>query len=204
MMRYHCLSCFALSIKKLNKEFQNVGKKHPSNNTWYKKVGLQSSTQLSHFFQQPVRRSCCVCVCVCVRTRVLNHVWLCVIPWPTACQAPLSTKFSRQEYWSGLSFPSPGDYPNSEIKPVSLMSPALACIFFTTVPPGKPHKCYEVHIRFISHFQRSFSPSLFISSSDIYGFTNSNHYLIVVGFLSPSSDTFSYRYIGSTLPHKQM
>ena len=49
-----------------------------------------------------------------------------------ACQGPLSMGFSRQEYWSGLPFPSPGDLPNSGIKPVSLMSPALAGRFFTT------------------------------------------------------------------------
>ena len=39
------------------------------------------------------------------------------IPWTVACQAPLSMGFSRQEYWSGLPFPSPGDLPNPEIKP---------------------------------------------------------------------------------------
>ena len=53
------------------------------------------------------------------------------------CQAPLSMKFSRQEYWSGLSFPTPGDLPYPRIKPVSLKSPALAGRFFTTVLPGK-------------------------------------------------------------------
>ena len=48
---------------------------------------------------------------------------------------PLSMGFSRQEYWSGLPFPSPGDLPDPGIKPVSL---ALAGRLFTTVPPGKP------------------------------------------------------------------
>ena len=46
--------------------------------------------------------------------------------------------FSRQEYWSGLSFPFPGNLPNPEIKPESLKSPALAGGFFTTEPPDKP------------------------------------------------------------------
>ena len=50
-------------------------------------------------------------------------------------QAPLSMGFPRQEYWSGLSFPSPGNLPDPRIKP---MSPALAGGFFTTEPPGKP------------------------------------------------------------------
>ena len=53
------------------------------------------------------------------------------------CQDPLSMKFSRQEYWSGLSFPTPGDLPYPRIKPASLLSNALAGGFFTTVLPGK-------------------------------------------------------------------
>ena len=52
-----------------------------------------------------------------------------VIPWTVACQAPLSMGFPRQEYWSGLSFPFPGDHSNPVIKSVSL---ALAGEFFTT------------------------------------------------------------------------
>jgi len=46
-------------------------------------------------------------------------------------------EFSRQEYWSWLPFPSPGDLPNPGIKPMTLESLALAGRFFTTVPPGK-------------------------------------------------------------------
>ena len=46
---------------------------------------------------------------------------------------PLSMEFSKQEYWSGLPFPSPGDLPGSRIEPVSL---ALAGSFFTIEPPG--------------------------------------------------------------------
>ena len=53
-------------------------------------------------------------------------------PWTVAYQAPLSMVFSRQEYWSGLLYPPPGDLPNPGIKPASLMSPVLACGFFTT------------------------------------------------------------------------
>ena len=58
-----------------------------------------------------------------------------VIPWTVALQAPLSMEFSRQEYWSELPFPSPGDLSDPEIEPES---PALAGRFFTTEPPGKP------------------------------------------------------------------
>jgi len=58
--------------------------------------------------------------------------------WTVACQAPLSVGFFRQEYWSGLPFPSPGDLPDPGVEPQSL---ALAGEFFTTEPPGKlyPH-----------------------------------------------------------------
>ena len=55
-------------------------------------------------------------------------------PWTVARQAP-SMGFSRQEYWSGLPVPSPGDLPDPAIEPES---PALASRFFTTEPPGKP------------------------------------------------------------------
>ena len=48
-----------------------------------------------------------------------------MIPWTVACQAPLSMGFSRQEYWSALPFPSPGDFSDPGIKPVSLISLAL-------------------------------------------------------------------------------
>ena len=61
-------------------------------------------------------------------------------PWTAAHQAPLSMGFSRQEYWSGLPFPSPGDLPHPGIKPKSLLaSSALAGGFFMTVPFGKPY-----------------------------------------------------------------
>ena len=53
-------------------------------------------------------------------------------PWTVARQAPLSMGFPRQEYWSGLPFPSPGDLSNPGVKPEVLISPALAGRFFTT------------------------------------------------------------------------
>ena len=56
-------------------------------------------------------------------------------PWSVVYQAPLAMGFSRQESWSGLPFPSPGDLPDPGIEPVS---PALAGGFFTTEPPEKP------------------------------------------------------------------
>ena len=67
-----------------------------------------------------------------------SHVGLFATLWTVACQAPLSMGFSRQEYWSGLPCPPPGRRdPNLGVKPVSLMSPALAGGFFNTSTPGK-------------------------------------------------------------------
>ena len=68
----------------------------------------------------------------------LSHVQLFAILWIVAHQAPLFMEFSRQEYWSRLLIPTPGDLPDSEIEPTSLVSPALAGGFFTTELPGKP------------------------------------------------------------------
>ena len=68
------------------------------------------------------------------------HVQSCVIPvtpWIVVHQAPLSMEFSRQEYWSGLPFPTSGDLPDPGVESVSLESPALAGGSFIPVPPGK-------------------------------------------------------------------
>ena len=75
--------------------------------------------------------------------------------WTIACQIPLSMGFSRQEYWSGLPFPSPGDLPDPGIKPVSPAKQAVSCTaggFFTTEPQEKSSRktillittCYEI------------------------------------------------------------
>ena len=61
-----------------------------------------------------------------------SHIQLFATPWTVAHQAPLSIGFPGQEYWSGFLCLPPGDLPNPGIKPVSLMSPALAGGFFTT------------------------------------------------------------------------
>ena len=64
-----------------------------------------------------------------------NRVQLFAAPWTVAHQAPLSMGFSRQEYWSGLPFPSPEDLPDPGIKPGSSTSQADA---LPSEPPGKP------------------------------------------------------------------
>ena len=76
-------------------------------------------------------------LCMCVLSRFSN-VQLCVTLWTIACQAPLSMRFSRQEYWSELPCPSPGDLPVPGIKSVSFMCPAGS---LTQVPAGKPNLC---------------------------------------------------------------
>ena len=65
----------------------------------------------------------------------LSPVQLFATPWTGAHQAPLSRKFSRQEYWSGLPFPSPGDLLNPGIK---LMSPTLQADSLLSEPPEEP------------------------------------------------------------------
>ena len=70
----------------------------------------------------------------CVHAQLLSRVWLLVTLWTVACQALLSMGFPRQEYWSVLPFPPPGDLPDPGMEPTS---PALAVWFFTTEPPGQ-------------------------------------------------------------------
>ena len=65
------------------------------------------------------------------------------IPWTVAHQTPLSMEFFRQDYWSRLPFPTPGDLPNPGIKTAS---PALAGGFFTTEPPGSPRICINLTV----------------------------------------------------------
>ena len=68
----------------------------------------------------------------------LSHVRLFATPWTVAYQAPPSVGFSRQEYWGGLPFPSPGDLPNPGIEPGS---PALQADALPPEPPGKTAIC---------------------------------------------------------------
>ena len=68
----------------------------------------------------------------------LSRVRRFVTPGAVVCQAALSMEFSRQKYWSGLPFPTPGDLPDPGIESVSLVFPALASEFFTAEPPEKP------------------------------------------------------------------
>ena len=77
-----------------------------------------------------------------------------VISWTVVHQASLSMGFSRQEYWSGLPFPSPGDFPEPGIKPGSPVSPALQADSLPSESPGKPcstETCCELKSKGASH-----------------------------------------------------
>ena len=101
--------------------------------------------------------------------------------WTVAGQAPLSMKFSRQKYWSGLPFPSPENLPNRGIKPASLASSALVGRFFTTALPGKDNNILIL-------FSMFFSPTSSFSSllSLIFKLSHYNH---------------SFTYISNSLPN---
>ena len=94
------------------------------------------SVRLSRMLPPPLALSpqllrACAC---CVLSR-FSSVWLCAILWTVAHQTPLSVGFSRQKYWSELPFPPPQDLPNTTTAPMSLTSPALTGVFFTTSAP---------------------------------------------------------------------
>ena len=106
-------------------------------------IGITSChnrTQIQYiFFKLPLNSDVCLLYnysCQSLRSEVkwLSRVRLFATPWTVAYQAP-SMGFSRQEYWSGLPFPSPGDLPNPEIEPGS---PALWADALPSEPPGKP------------------------------------------------------------------
>ena len=94
-------------------------------------LGLEKSQCKSRDFGRSFICHCCLVAKSCptlLQPRVVR-------------QAPLSLGFSRQEYWSGFPFLSPGELPHSGIKPAS---PALAGVCFTTGPPRKPSKCISL------------------------------------------------------------
>ena len=95
----------------------------------------------------------------------LNYICLIIIyintyttPWTVAQQAPPSMGFSRQEYWSALPFPSPGDLPDPGTEP---RSPALQAYALTSEPPGKPKYIYtHMYFIYLYRYMCSFTTSL--------------------------------------------
>ena len=112
---------------------------------WFSSLSKYGSDMLSN--QNPSGKKVClllivppaslVGVAVCVLSQ-FSHVQLFVTLWTVARKAPLSLGFPRQEYCSGLPFPSPRDLPNPGTESAFSASPALAGKFFTTEPPKKP------------------------------------------------------------------
>ena len=78
-----------------------------------------------------------------MKVKSLSRVRLFATLWTITYQAPLSMGFSRQEYRSGLPFPSPGDLPDPGIEPGS---PALQADALTSEPPGKPTPLIQIHL----------------------------------------------------------
>ena len=106
----------------------------------------------------------CVCVCVYVCVLVAQSCCLFVTSWTVAHQIPLSLEFSRQEYWSGLLFLSPGDLPEPGIEPGS---PTLPADFLLSGPPGKPepHQNQDRHSLKITGLVRNVSPDFCVPTS---------------------------------------
>ena len=110
-----------------------------------------------------------------------SHVWLFATPWTVAHQALLSMEFSRQEYWSGLPFHTPGKLSHPGIEPMSLVStafPALAGRFFTTLPLGKTHHCYHYlgKVHYLKHGRCSANIISFIHSPLLVLYNTHTHY----------------------------
>ena len=91
------------------------------------------SVSSSFYFPASKPRTLCGC------TQLLSHIWLFAVPWTIARQAPLPMEFFKQEYWSRVPFLTPGNLPNTRIKPKFLMSPALADRLFITSVTWEPH-----------------------------------------------------------------
>ena len=100
-----------------------------------------------------------MCVCVCVRRSVVSDS---ATPWTVAHQAFLSMGFSRQEYWSGLPFLSPGDLPNPGIESGS---PTLQADSVPFEPGGKSRISYRAHQLAITSLNFCLSSIILISSS---------------------------------------
>ena len=106
-----------------------------------------------------------------------SHVWLFVSLRTVACQAPLFIGFPRQEYWSGLPCPLPGNLPDPGIKPSSLMPPALAGKFFMTGTTWEAYllcrATYKIWVKSLNHAQKNVTSMQFeVIFELIYFFLN--------------------------------
>ena len=114
-----------------------------------------------------------------------------VTPWAVAHQAPLSMGFSRQEYWSGLPFPSPGDLPHPGIDLMSLISPGLTGEFFTTSTTQEAQMEDTKYLH--CHFPKMFITRTFaglLSAMSALQWTSSNKFLQLPYILFPTYQKF--------------
>ena len=107
--------------------------------------------------EQSTSASSALVVGACLVSR-FNRVQLFLTLWTATYWTPLSMGFSRQEYWSGLLYLSPGDLPDSRIEPMIPMSPALLVGSLPTEPPGKPRGLHK--LQFTVFLQNFSSPLL--------------------------------------------
>ena len=110
-----------------------------------------------------------ICLCACLVIQLCPAV---------APQAPLSMGFPRQEYWSQLPFPPPGNLPNTGIKSTLPVSPALAGRFFNTEPPGKSRK----YMHTLKWIWLHFSGHLSIMKNDPEKWSSVSHGCYPMGF----------------------
>ena len=87
----------------------------------------------------------CVCVCVCAPAKSLSHVQLFETPWTIGCQVPLSMRFCRQEYRSGLPCPPPEDLPDPGIKLKSPVASALQADSLLLSYLGSPYMYIQIN-----------------------------------------------------------
>ena len=125
-MRYHLVPVSMAIIKKsqIINAGEDVEERQPSHTVG--KLVQPLWRTVWKFLKKPKIELPCACMLRCV--------WFFATLWTVACQVPLSMGFSRQEYWNGLPFPSPGDFPDPQIELVSPESHALTDVSFTTEP----------------------------------------------------------------------
>ena len=95
----------------------------------------------------------------------LSRVQLYAIPWTIVCQAPLSMEFSRQEYWGGFPFPSPGDVPNTRLNPYLLHWQLGSVLLSHKGSP--PQTYYLLNLSSASNFTKVKGSSLFFFFSNL-------------------------------------
>ena len=109
--------------------------------------------------------------------KLLSCVQLFATPWTVAYQDPLSIRFSRPEYWSGMPFPSPGDIPNPGIE---LGSASLWADTLSSEPPGMPYVCFK-QIKMKSPFSYFNNPITLLLNSRTKLWGESFHFFPFLG-----------------------